>query len=82
MSRPLYINYLTKETPDSTLFYKELNMYVESLDNHFKVPFVMHTEGFKYHEIAEKLDLKIGTVKSRIFLSRQKLMAQLDGYNK
>lgn len=74
-------NYLTHEGPDSTMFFDELTKHVEALDDHFKVPFKMHTEGFKYHEIAEELDLKIGTVKSRIFLSRQKLMEQLDGYN-
>ena len=68
------------ETPDSKLFHEELSTYVNNLEDHFKVPFTMHTEGYKYHEIAEELDLKIGTVKSRIFLSRQKLMEQLDGY--
>jgi RNA polymerase sigma-70 factor (ECF subfamily) len=41
----------------------------------------MHIEGFKYHEIAEKLGLKIGTVKSRIFFTRQKLMNILRDYD-
>jgi DNA-directed RNA polymerase specialized sigma24 family protein len=45
-----------------------------------KVPFLMHTEGYKYKEIAEKLDLKIGTVKSRIFFTRKKLMESLADY--
>jgi RNA polymerase sigma-70 factor (ECF subfamily) len=40
----------------------------------------MHTEGFKYKEIAEELDLKIGTVKSRIFFTRKKLMEMLSDY--
>jgi len=40
----------------------------------------MHTEGFKYKEIAEELDLKIGTVKSRIFFTRKKLMESLADY--
>jgi len=68
------------ETPDSKMFHEEMHKYVDGLDDHFKIPFKMHTEGYKYHEIADELDLKIGTVKSRIFLSRQKLMDQLDGY--
>jgi RNA polymerase sigma-70 factor (ECF subfamily) len=42
----------------------------------------MHIEGFKYKEIADKLDLKIGTVKSRIFFTRQKLMLMLKDYNR
>jgi RNA polymerase sigma-70 factor (ECF subfamily) len=41
----------------------------------------MHIDGFKYHEIAEKLGLKIGTVKSRIFFTRQKLMLILKDYD-
>jgi RNA polymerase sigma-70 factor (ECF subfamily) len=40
----------------------------------------MHTSGYKYKEIADKLNLKIGTVKSRIFFSRQKLMTALKDY--
>jgi RNA polymerase sigma-70 factor (ECF subfamily) len=42
----------------------------------------MHLEGFKYKEIADELGLKIGTVKSRIFFTRQKLMAMLKDYVK
>ena len=40
----------------------------------------MHTEGYKYKEIAEELNLKIGTVKSRIFFTRKKLMESLKDY--
>jgi RNA polymerase sigma-70 factor (ECF subfamily) len=40
----------------------------------------MHFEGFKYKEIADKLEIPIGTVKSRIFIARQKLMESLPEY--
>jgi len=40
----------------------------------------MYLDGFKYKEIADELGLKIGTVKSRIFLSRQKLRTRLMDY--
>jgi RNA polymerase sigma-70 factor (ECF subfamily) len=37
----------------------------------------MRIRGFHYKEIAEGLDLKLGTVKSRIFVARQELMESL-----
>jgi RNA polymerase sigma-70 factor (ECF subfamily) len=42
-----------------------------------KLPFEMLNQGYKYCEIAEACHIPIGTVKSRIFLARQKLSAQL-----
>jgi RNA polymerase sigma-70 factor (ECF subfamily) len=53
---------------------------IEALEDEFKVPFKMHLEGYKYKEIADELDLKIGTVKSRIFFTRKKLMEVLTDY--
>jgi len=66
--------------PDSEYAFKEINKAIEALEDEFKVPFRMHTEGYKYKEIAETLELKIGTVKSRIFFTRKKLMESLKDY--
>jgi RNA polymerase sigma-70 factor (ECF subfamily) len=33
----------------------------------------MHHLGYKYQEIADKLELPLGTVKSRIFFARKEL---------
>jgi len=66
--------------PDSTLHHKEINKHIDRLQDELKIPFLMHTQGYKYKEIAEKLDLKIGTVKSRIFFTRKKLMESLADY--
>jgi len=52
---------------------KELNGMVSSLDDSIRVPFLMHFEGFKYQEIADELELPLGTVKSRIFFARKEL---------
>ena len=46
----------------------------------YRVPFSMHVQGYKYEEIAQKMDLPIGTVKSRIFLARKRLQEQLKDY--
>ena len=40
----------------------------------------MHVAGFKYHEIAEQLNLPLGTVKSRIFFARKELQQKLKDY--
>jgi RNA polymerase sigma-70 factor, ECF subfamily len=68
----------TAEIPDSIYRSKELEKTIEALDEKFRLPFKMHHEGYKYKEIAETLDLNIGTVKSRIFFAREKLMTLLN----
>lgn len=59
---------------------KEMHRIVNSLPRDYKVPFSMHVSGFKYREIAERLDLPLGTVKSRIFFTRQKLQEELKDF--
>lgn len=63
--------------PASLIDSKELEKSIESIDDKLRIPFKMKHEGFKYKEIAEILDLKLGTVKSRIFFARQELMKKL-----
>jgi len=69
-------------SPESTFNVKEINTVVDTLEQEYRVPFEMHFQGFKYKEIAEELDLPIGTVKSRIFIARKKLMEKLKDYAK
>ena len=68
-------------SPESTYAEEEIEKAIDSLSDEFRIPFRMHIDGFKYKEIADKLNLKIGTVKSRIFFTRQKLMLILKDYN-
>jgi RNA polymerase sigma-70 factor (ECF subfamily) len=58
---------------EGTILLKELNVMVEDLDESIRIPFTMHFEGFKYQEIADELNLPLGTVKSRIFFARKEL---------
>ena len=52
-----------------------------SLNNNLKIPFSMFLSGYKYNEIAEKLDVPLGTVKSRIFFARQELQKILKDFH-
>lgn len=70
----------TSIKPDSEFNHGEIMKAIRSLDDGQRIPFVMHIEGYKYKEIAEIMNLPIGTVKSRIFLTRKKLAEQLKDY--
>ncbi len=63
--------------PESLVYTEEIQQKVDLLESDQRVAFEMYNEGFKYKEIAEKLDISIGTVKSRIFFGRQKLIEGL-----
>jgi RNA polymerase sigma-70 factor (ECF subfamily) len=67
-------------SPESVLSHKEVSAIVDNLEDEHRIPFKMHHDGYKYKEIADHLDLSIGTVKSRIFFSRKKLMKSLHDY--
>jgi len=67
-------------SPESEHSYKEIKKKVDNLQDDFRIPFQMFTDGFKYKEIAEQLEIPIGTVKSKIFFARQKLMGNLQEY--
>jgi RNA polymerase sigma factor (sigma-70 family) len=61
-------------SPESVFTEGEIEKAIDSLCDEFRIPFKMHIEGFKYWEIADIMHLKMGTVRSRIFFARQKLM--------
>jgi RNA polymerase sigma-70 factor (ECF subfamily) len=63
---------------ESNLMMEELTAMLESLDISLRVPFEMHYIGHKYQEIAETLNLPLGTVKSHIFHARKELKVMID----
>jgi RNA polymerase sigma-70 factor (ECF subfamily) len=67
------------DNPDSEYSALEINQNIEQLQDKYRVPFKMYIDGYKYTEIADELNVKIGTIKNRIFLSRKQLKAQLNG---
>ncbi|NBC82183.1 MAG: sigma-70 family RNA polymerase sigma factor [Bacteroidetes bacterium] len=66
----------TQLNPESDYTMKEIQEKLNNLDEKHKTPLKMFLSGYKYQEIAEKLNLNMGTVKSRIFFSRQLLKNQ------
>ncbi len=77
----LYYLNLSKESseglPDSDYSLKEIQNTISKISPDQRKPFEMYNNGYKYKEIAESLNLSIGTVKSRIFFTRKKLMEAL-----
>lgn len=65
---------------NSIIMMKELTKMVESLTEDFKKPFTMFNDGFHYDEIAEAMNIPIGTVKSRIFFARKKLKGMVNAH--
>jgi RNA polymerase sigma factor (sigma-70 family) len=67
-------------SPDSLYSTREINRTIQDLDDDYRIPFTMFLEGYKYKEIADELNLPLGTVKSRIFFTRKKLEKSLSEY--
>lgn len=59
---------------------KEMRRIVNALPKEYRISFSMYVSGFKYREIADKLGLPLGTVKSRIYFTRQKLQEELKDF--
>ena len=68
------------ETPEGGIAVDEITRAINSFSDEYRIPFSMHVSGYKYSEIAEKMGLPLGTVKSRIFFARQRLQDILKDY--
>jgi RNA polymerase sigma-70 factor (ECF subfamily) len=63
---------------ERTFVMEDINKALLKISVELRVPFLMHYKGYKYQEIAEKLNLPLGTVKSRIFFARKELSQILE----
>lgn len=70
------------DSPDGSYQIQEITSAIEKLSGDLRIPFSLYLSGYKYHEIAEKLGLPLGTIKSRIYFARQELQQVLKDYKK
>ncbi len=67
-------------TPEGSVAAKEISKAINSFNDDYRVPFTMFLSGYHYAEIAESMNLPVGTIKSRIFFARKRLQVMLKDY--
>jgi len=73
-------NYVTQNKGTATFVMNDINKAIAALNEEHRTPFMMYYVGYKYLEIAEKLQIPIGTVKNRIHIARKELKQMLKVY--
>ncbi|MCA8829312.1 sigma-70 family RNA polymerase sigma factor [Hymenobacter pini] len=73
-------NYITHNGATSDFVVADINEAIAGLSADYRTPFMMYYIGYKYLEIAEKLQIPIGTVKNRIHIARKELKQALKTY--
>ncbi len=68
------------DTPEGSYTAQEIQGAIDALPEEFRVPFSMMVAGYKYTEIAEEMNLPLGTIKSRIFFARKRLQERFADY--
>lgn len=76
LSKSAYIN-----QGENKFVMEDIQCALKNLQSEYRIPFLRYFEGYKYHEIAEELNIPIGTVKTRIHFARNILKKQLKMYN-
>ena len=75
------INHLTKQAVynegTSNSMVSELKSLINELNEDLQKPFLLHYIGFKYEEIAQKMNLPLGTIKSKIHHARKELKRKI-----
>lgn len=82
--RPVFMEAQSKD-PEGRFFSRiidtEVIAAIEGLPTDFRIPLVLaDVEGLGYQDIADLLDVPVGTVKSRLFRARRRLQRRLYEY--
>jgi len=81
ISSPNLVFSSTKNQGEAKFVMDDLKKALDRLPNDYYLPFTMYFEGHKYHEIADHLEIPIGTVKTRIHVARKLLKKSLRAYD-
>lgn len=71
----------THNAANGKLMLDEIHKAIYALPETYKYAFVRYFEGYKYGEIAEELNIPLGTVKTYIFMARTLLKKKLKPYH-
>jgi RNA polymerase sigma-70 factor (ECF subfamily) len=77
-----YLNYgkVSEDLVNMRANEKDINKAISGLTYEFRTPFQMFMDGYHYDEIASAMSIPMGTVKSRIFHARKRLMEDLKDF--
>ena len=73
-------NNTSKNIANSKFVLNDIEKAIKSLSEENYTIISMYLEGFKYHEIAKKMEIKEGTIKTRIHSIRKSLRKKLEVY--
>ena len=59
----------------SQLAYKDIMETLDRIPSRYRVPFLLFYQGYKYDEIAQRLQRPVGTIKNYIYIARQQVKA-------
>ena len=68
------------DTPEGSYSMREITEAINHITDEFRIPFNLFVSGYKYTEIAEKMNIPVGTVKSRVFHVRKMLQEKLKDF--
>ncbi|MCD8177744.1 MAG: RNA polymerase sigma factor [Tannerellaceae bacterium] len=65
-------------SPEHDIHVNEVTHLIKGMKEDYQICFSLYLTGYKYHEIAEKMNIPIGTVKSNIHTARTYLKTRLE----
>lgn len=68
------------DAPESSYTINEIMKAISEFPEKYQKPFQLHIAGYKYEEIAQEMNLPLGTIKSRIFFARKTLQEMFADY--